>query len=238
VGVSDDVWWRVLVGAAAAVGLVGAAPPASARVVDAFEVGALELIALAADAEVQQGPFPSDLVLFGRRHVLLSPAPGSNATASAILTQFDDEMAVSAEAGADLTLSYQPLTSIAVDWTDGGAADRLRIVVADTTDPLFLSGSITSGAPIVETRDFEIEAAAPGAYEVAFPTLGFGDPQALASVVAFSLSVLPQVEAPGGGFYALSDVRTVPEPDSSGLAAMSALTFAAGAARRLRCRSS
>jgi hypothetical protein len=239
VGVSDDVWWRGIAGAAAAaIGLLGAAAPASARVVDAFEVGALELIALDADATVQQGPFPPDQVLFGRRHVLLSPATGSNATASAFLTQFDDEMAVSAGDAADLTLTYAPLAPVAVDWTDGGAADRLRIVVSDTTDPLTLIGSITSGAPAVEVRDFEIEAAAPGTYEVAFSTLGFGDPQALASVVAFSLSVLPQVAAPGGSFYALSDLRTVPEPDSTGLAAITALAFAARAARTRRCRSS
>lgn len=235
---SDDPWWRGLVGAATAVGLAGAAPPATARVVDGFEVGALELIALDADAAVQQGPFSPDLVLFGRRHVLLSPATGSDAAASAILTAFDDEIAVSAEFGADLTLTYQPLTPVAVDWTDGGAADRLRIVVSDTTDLLVLGGSITSGAPTLEVRDFELEAAAPGVYDVPFATLGFGDPQALASVVAFSLSVLPQVEAPGGSLYALSDLRTVPEPESTGMAAVSALAFAAGVARRRRCPSS
>jgi hypothetical protein len=121
---------------------------------------------------------------------------------------------------------------VVVDWTDGGAADRLRIVVADTTHPLELRGSLTSIAPAVETRPFAIDAPGPGAYELPFSAVGFGDPTAFASVVSVTLAVLPQIAAPGGSSFALSDVRTVPEPRAAGAAAIASLGLVATSARR------
>src|SRR5690606_5215667 len=154
---------------AAGLALAALAAPASAVVVDDFESGAFVLLAFdGAEAVLQQGPLPAEQALFGRREITLLPGGASDAAAELMATSADDALTVDADLGADLALTWEPATlgSVASDWTDGGAADRLAITVAETTHPLRIEGAITSLAPAPETRSFSIEAPGSGTYEV------------------------------------------------------------------------